>query len=249
MVSRKSSKAVKIAVIPDTQVRPGVSTAYLDWIAQYLKEKKPDYTVHLGDHWDLPSLSSYDRGKRAAENRRVYKDIEAGNQALRKLGGIPGWKCLLRGNHEQRLERYIEDHAELDGVLSLDGLDSAGWQVAPFLQVVNIAGIAFSHYFPRGPGGRITQTRQGAPNAKAMIQREMRSCIAGHLQGLDTAIMHTGNRTVRGIIAGSCYLHDESYLSPQGNNHWRGILLLHEAYQGDFNLCEVSLKYLERRYG
>ena len=38
--------------------------------------------MHLGDHWDMASLSSYDKGKRAFENRRYKKDIEAGNVAL-----------------------------------------------------------------------------------------------------------------------------------------------------------------------
>lgn len=77
----------------------------------------------------------------------------------------------------------------------------------------------------------------------------MRTCIAGHKQGLDTHIHHTGNRTIRGIIAGSCYLHQEAYLSPQGTNYWRGILLLHEVKRGNFSLCEVTLDWLRSKYG
>ena len=77
----------------------------------------------------------------------------------------------------------------------------------------------------------------------------MRSCVAGHQQGLSTHIHHTGNRTIRGIIAGSFYMHQEAYLSPQGTNYWRGILMLHEVKNGNFGLMEVSLDYLRRKYG
>ena len=41
---------MKIAVIPDTQVRPGVDLSYLSHIGEYIAEKEPDAVVHLGDH-------------------------------------------------------------------------------------------------------------------------------------------------------------------------------------------------------
>jgi hypothetical protein len=49
-------------------------------------------------------------------------------------------------------------------------------------------------------------------------------------------------------VAGSAYQHDEKYLGPQGD-HWRGILVLNEVHEGNFDLMEVSLPYLSRRYG
>lgn len=158
---------------------------------------------------------------------------------------------MLRGNHEQRLERYVDDHAELAGSVGYGQFadKSLGWKPYGFLEPVTLDGITYSHFFPRGPDGCIGQTTRGAPSARAQVVREMRTCIAGHKQGLDTAIHHTGNRTVRGIIAGSCYLHQEAYLSPQGTNYWRGILWLTEIKNGNFNLVEVSLDYLRRKYG
>lgn len=246
----------KHLVIPDTQVRPGVSTKHFEWIGKYIAEKRPDVVVHLGDHWDMPSLSSYDRGKRAAENRRLHTDIAAGNEALERLtiGGAreSGARLvILRGNHEQRIERYVDDHAELEGSVGYHLFNdrALGWESRDFLDPVTIDGVTYCHYFPRSGDGSIGQTKRGAPSARAQVLREMRTCVAGHKQGLDTHIHHTGNRTIRGIIAGSCYTHDEKYLSPQGRNYWRGILMLHEVRNGDFGLMEVSLGYLKRKYG
>jgi hypothetical protein len=248
---------MKVAWIPDTQVKPGVRTNHLVWAGRYLAEKKPDVVIHGGDHWDLPSLSSYDRGKASAEGRRVFKDIEAGNKALAEFTealqsprGYKPRKVMLRGNHENRLERYVEDNPELKGTVGSHLFNDValGWEVVPFLKPVEIGGILFAHYFPRGGDGSVGQTKRGAPSASAQVKREMQSCVAGHQQGLQLAVHTNGRRIIRGIIAGSFYTHEESYLSPQGTCYWRGILLLHEVRNGEFNLCEVSLEYLKRKY-
>jgi hypothetical protein len=82
-----------------------------------------------------------------------------------------------------------------------------------------------------------------------MVGREMMSCTAGHKQGLDVYIYPTSHGMLRGIIAGSFYQHEEEYLSPQGTHYWRGILLKTEVSKGSYNLVEVSLDYLRRKYG
>lgn len=271
-----SKKPLKIAVIPDTQVRPGVRTDHLEWAGKYIADKKPDVVVHLGDHWDMPSLSSYDKGKATAEGRRVMKDIEAGNRALLDLtiamgleemdldnpktakDGLLRWRStgyrprliMLRGNHEDRLTRYLNDHPELQGAFEGAFADERlGWEVVPFLQPVEIGGVSFCHYFPRSSDGNVAQTKRGAPSARAQLLREMQSCVSGHRQGLDLAVHTNGKRVIRSIIAGSFYQHAEAYLSPQGNSHWQGMLMLHEVTGGTFSLCEVSLGWLRKKYG
>jgi hypothetical protein len=50
------------------------------------------------------------------------------------------------------------------------------------------------------------------------------------------------------IISGSCYLHDEEYLSHQTNQHWRGLYMLHNVDNGSFDECAIPLHYLKRKY-
>jgi hypothetical protein len=50
------------------------------------------------------------------------------------------------------------------------------------------------------------------------------------------------------MFAGCCYEHQEDYLGPQGNNHFRGIHMLHEVNNGEFDHMAVSLKYLRKKY-
>jgi len=150
-------------VVPDTQVRPGVPTDHLRWIGEYIWDQfhdRPNFTVvHLGDHWDMPSLSSYDRGKRAMEGRRYADDIEAGNEAFRLITAkidrenakrrrrhAPEWLprlVFLTGNHEYRIERAAEDNAQLEGTVSLGDLDTGRWEVIPFLVPFVLDGVAY----------------------------------------------------------------------------------------------------------
>lgn len=247
-------KPRRVIVIPDSQCKPGAPNEHMEWAGRHIANRKPNVVVHLGDNHDFPSLSSYN-SPREQEGQRLCRDVEAGNvgidRLMRGMGRFrPERMIVTLGNHEDRLTRFLDANPVLVGSLSLDlAWASYGWEVVPFLQPITVYGVTFCHYFPRGPNGKVTQSKRGAPNALQMIKREMRSCVAGHLQGLDVAIYHTGERTVRGIIAGSFYMHAESYLTPQGSDHWYGILELNEVWQGNFDVVEVSLDYLRRRYG
>jgi hypothetical protein len=246
----------RIMVLPDVQAKPGIDFSFLRRIGLYMVEKKPDVVVCIGDFADMPSLSSYDKGKKSFEGRRYRRDIEAAQFAMqaflgpleehRKAGGTYKPRMVLTlGNHEARISRAIEDDAKLDGVLSLKDLayEEYGWEVYPFLEVVVIEGIAFSHYFTTGVMGRPAGT------AQAQLRKCGMSCVAGHQQGKQIAYGYRADgSTVTSIIAGSCYEHEESYLGAQGNNHWRGFLMLHEVQAGAFDEMWVSLNYVNQRY-
>ena len=252
---------MKHLVIPDTQVRPGDDLTFLNRIGQYIVDKKPDTIVCLGDFADMPSLSSYDRGKKAFEGRRYKNDIEASHEAMNALlepivdynaqqrrNGKKTYRprmVLTLGNHEERINRAVNDDAKLEGVLDIGHLQykEYGWEVYPFLEIVVVDGIAYSHYFVTGVAGRPAST------ANAQLNKQHMSCVAGHQQGLQIATAQRADgRALTAIIAGSCYEHDEDYLGFQGNRHWRGIMMLHEIQDGSFDLMPVSLNYLERKY-
>jgi hypothetical protein len=118
-----------------------------------------------------------------------------------------------------------------------------GWEVYPFLERVIIEGVAFSHYFTTGTMGRPAGT------AAAQLRKANMSCVAGHQQGKQIAYAtRADGSTITSIIAGSCYEHEEPYLGAQGNQHYRGFLMLHEVKDGAFDEMWVSLQYINQRY-
>lgn len=247
-------------VLPDVQVKPGQPTEWLAKVGEYCVNQLPDTIVCLGDFWDMPSLSSYDVGKKSFEGRRYVDDVEAGKlamatflkpireeQARRKRNKEKQWKprmVFLLGNHEQRIARAIDNDRKLEGLIGYNdlGLEAFGWEVASFLHVVNLDGVCYSHYFGSGAMGRPIGT------ANAMVNKLHQSAIAGHQQGRQVAYGRRADGTpITCIIAGSCYLHDEGYMGPQGNKHWRGVIVLNEVKDGTFDECFVSVNYLLSR--
>lgn len=247
--------------IPDCQVKPRHSTEYLRTIGNYIVSKQPDVIVCGGDFADMESLSSYDKGRKCFEGRRYKQDVEAVHRGMEHLlSPLREYNAkqnrnkkqqykprmvLTLGNHCNRIDRAIDNDAMLDGTIGIQDLryKEYGWEVYPFLQVVLIDGVAYSHYFTTGVAGRPAST------ASALLSKKHQSCIAGHQQGrqIASAIKADGN-PITAIIAGSCYEHDEDYMGPQGNKHWRGVVMLNEVHEGSFDECFVSLDFLKKRY-
>ena len=246
-------------VIPDTQAKAGVPTDHLHWIGRYILDRRPDVIVHLGDHWDMPSLSEYDRGKIQFEGRRYKEDIQAGNEAFaiitkyirqynahQKLIKHKQYKprlVFLLGNHEDRISRAVENNPQLEGVIGHSDLDIEGWEVHDFLEPVWIDGICYSHYFYNPMSGR-PYGGQVATRLKTIGH----TFTMGHQQTLDYAIRFVGDKSQHGLVAGACYLHDEDYKGPQGNAHWRGVIVKHAVNDGQYNPMFVDLDYLCRKY-
>lgn len=242
----------KILVIGDTQTKPDESLEYMSWIGKYIFDKKPDVVVHIGDHYDFPSLSSYDKGKKSFEGRRLKADIEAGNLGMKYLtreflrDGYNPRMVFCMGNHEDRFDRLKNDVPELDGFVGTELLPLAelGWEVYPFLKPVDIEGIFFVHFLANPMTGK-----PYAGTAANQLKTVGRSFVVGHKQVLDVAIRNTldGKQQI-GIINGACYPFDEAYKGYQGNAHFRGITMLHEVNDGAALPMFVSLDYLQKRY-
>jgi hypothetical protein len=152
---------------------------------------------------------------------------------------------MTLGNHEERINKATQTEPMLAGLLSIDllGYEEDGWEVHPFLEVVVIEGVAFSHYFTTGLMGR------PASSAQAQLNKKHMSVIAGHQQGLQIASAFKADGSmISSIIAGSCYEHEEDYLGHQGNKHWRGFLMLHDVKDGTFDPMFVSLNFINNKY-
>lgn len=249
----------RIAVIPDGQNKPGAPQDHIPWMADYIVSKRPDVIVCLGDWWDLPSLNSHsEKGSAPLEGTRYKDDIFAGNHAFAALSAPidaeiarlernkdKRWKprkIFLKGNHEIRADRVINNDPKYRGVLSSDDCLTPGWERHEFLKIVDIDGILFSHYFKM----------QNSNNPiGGSCDNRLNKIGATHVQGHQVGFLY-GNRvypdgkTRHSLTCGSAYLHQEDYRGPQCNTHFRGLVFLNDAREGDFDIMPVSLKFLCR---
>lgn len=258
-----------ILIVGDAHARPGISNERFTWLADYAYEKEADIIVDMGDWADMPSLSSYDMGKKSYEGRRYLADIAAAvgarecfaeelqklnrDNARRHKAQYAPEKIALGGNHcEGRISRAVEDDAKLDGLIGLKDLqyERYGWRYIPYRTPVAIQGFTFNHYFTSGVMGRPIG---GEMPALSILRKQFTSCVAGHSHLFDIAhrTRPDGSR-VWGLVAG-CFLAEEQwedYAAEANKLWWRGLILLKGCENGDFESLEtITVRELRRRYG
>jgi hypothetical protein len=253
---------MRVLVIPDCQIKEGVPLEHLTWAGKAIVDYKPDVVVNIGDFADMPSLSTHDvKGSKYFEGKRYTKDVAVVKDAMQMLLAplkemqskqkknkekvYKPRMVMLMGNHENRIDRAINNNPTLEGLISTKDLGyEKDWEVHEFLHPVFINGVGFNHYWPVGAMGRPAST------ASAIISKLHMSCIAGHQQGKQVAYgKRADGQSICAIIAGSYYLHDESYMDKLSNKHWRGLVMLNEVNDGHFDEMFLSIEYLERKYG
>lgn len=248
-------------VIADTQIRPGVPTKHMEWAGRWAAEHRPDVIVHIGDHWDFPSLSAHDApGSMKMEGARYDADVDSGNDAFRLLAAPiqaeidrritkhrKRWtpeRHFLFGNHENRINRAMNASPKYAGMIGEHHLLTPGFQRHGYLERLWLDGIIYSHFF---------QSSHSSYAIGGTIDNRLNkigcSFVQGHEQGFryGTRIQASGANW-HGLVAGSFYLHDEDYRGAQGQEHWRGIVVLNEVRNGDYCIMPLTVDYLCRRY-
>lgn len=255
---------MKILYIPDVQQKEDSPVNHLRAAGNYLVRHRPDVVVVAGDWWDMESLNRFG-SKYELEGKRIKADLDAGHRAMEvfleplrreqrrqsrnKKKVYKPRLVFTVGNHDPhvRLPRVYEEYPSLEGMFEIPDLEKQyGFEVIPFLEIVEIEGIRFSHYFVN-PHSAKKSPLGGAIDT--MLKNAGFSFVQGHTQGLKMGKHYLADGTCKlGIVAGSFYQHNERYMGPQGNKHWRGIIMLNEVHEGGADICEISLNYLLRKY-
>lgn len=241
--------------IPDTQVHAGVPIDHIRWAAEYALAHKPDAIVMGNDWWDFPSLNTHEAEWADFRVRDLADDLCSGLHAWdlfhATLAKEPRYQpaiYFLEGNHDERWRRMFRFDKRFEALLPgprhfVAATPRVKWVALE--EIVRVDGVCYSHYF--------VQPRTGRPlggTAQHRLTQLKFSFTQGHVQTKEMAEQHLGDgRVLRGIVCGAFYEHREDYLGWQGNLHWRGMLHKHEVRDGNYDLLEVSLGYLRRKFG
>jgi hypothetical protein len=149
------------------------------------------------------------------------------------------------GNHEDRITRAVDSDASIEGLIGLDLLKPPSWfKTYPFLKPVTIDGVVYAHYFQTKNSDR----PMSGENLSLRLKNLGHSFSMGHQQDLMVAIRFVNGQQQRALVAGAYYVHDEDYKGPQGNAHWRGLIVKHGVKRGGYDIMEVGIDYLCERY-
>ena len=103
----------------------GVDKITNNAVVKFLENEGPwDGYIHLGDLFDMNVISSFSKTNlRGINGEDLIGQYRAGNAYMEQhaiaSGCLSRKFTLIEGNHENRVERYIDAHPELDGVLNL----------------------------------------------------------------------------------------------------------------------------------
>ncbi len=249
-----------IVVVADTQIRKGSNTIHLKALAKLIWKKKPKYVVHIGDHFDFPSLSSY-ASKAEQEGQDLKGDFDAGEEALRIIPEYidkmnkkhkkkyykPVFEFCL-GNHCHRLARYLSENPKLKSTFDLKGLiESCGWRYNGFLDPVYINDVMFNHFIVNPMSGKAV-----AGSIDNKINKTNTSFVVGHSQQYQIGSRQTMSGSPHfGVVAGAFYLEDEGYRGTC-NTEKRGFPYLKGfinrfGYQ-DYDVQFMSIERLQAMY-
>lgn len=246
-------------VIPDGHAHPGHDNTRALHISRLIADLRPDVVVQLGDAADMPSLSSYDKGKRSFQGRSYAADIAAHadfqdklwHHVRRQKKKLPTRVALI-GNHEERIDRALNLQPELAGTIGYEDLDLEKYYdvVVPYTGqtpgVIEVDGIHYAHYFTSGVMGNGIS---GEHAAYSLITKKFTSCVQGHTHTLDYCQRTSaGGKKIHGLVAGCAMDYRSDWAGEVENLWWRGVCILRDVEDGQYDLEVVSLKQLASKY-
>jgi hypothetical protein len=247
-------------IIPDPHAHPDVPNDRADWIGRLILDTRPDVVVNLGDMWDFPSLSSYEKGQKSFWGRAYHKDLKAGLDFDRRLWAPireakrrHPFKVFIEGNHENRLKRLLQLQPELDGTVSFEdlGLRKNYDVIVEYTGtntpgLIEIDGILYSHFVISGVQGRALSSIHLGYN---LIQKKHCSVTVGHNHTFSYDVQNTGSRTLHGLCAGTLQTYVPEWAGEVAHLWRHGVILKHDVHDGDYDLEWISLARLKREYG
>lgn len=247
-------------IIPDCHAHPDHNNDRADWLAKLIIDVKPDVVINIGDSADMPSLASYDKGRRSYYGKSYLRDITAHldfqsrlwEPVKRTKKRLP-MRVVFEGNHEERIERALDLSPELAGTLSFkdfafsDYYDEVIRYEGRTPGVFSIDGIAYAHYFISGIKGLPIS---GEHPAYSLITKEFGSCTAGHAHTLDYCVRTTATgQKVAGLVCGVYQDYDSDWAGKINQLWWRGVVIKQNVENGFYDPLFISLAALRKEYG
>jgi hypothetical protein len=92
--------------VPDLQI-PFQDTVKVQALKNFIRSSKPDQVLQTGDLVDFESLGRWVRGRHGEFTADIKGQIDQAKRVIEDLR-IEHWS---RGNHEERLDKYVEERA------------------------------------------------------------------------------------------------------------------------------------------
>ncbi len=234
------AKTNRVVYLPDVHV-PFEDRFTLAAVEQYLSDIQPNEIIIGGDFMDLNCISSHNKENlRAVEKTTLDKDFIYGNKVLdrwqKKFRGAR-W-TYLEGNHEYRLNRYVDANPRLEGILD-----------NPRLLRLKDRGITWIPSWSKGKTytiGKATFLHGESVSdlhAKGMVSAYGDNVFYGHTHDIQSYSKKTkgDHKTRIGQSLGCLCSYEQAYMRGTTSRWQQGFGVFHFMPDGFFNHYVVSV--------
>lgn len=247
---------MKILVMGDAHISETDDLKRFKGMAVLIKKELPDIILSIGDMATMACLSDWDKNKKKImEGKRFANEIKKLNEAWDIIQAavkeVPNYNpqlVYLEGNHEHRVERYLEINPTFDGVVNIPvqlNLKKRNIIWSPYKEVYDINGISFTHIPIAGNGRPIG----GANIAKSALDLFSNSVVFGHIHRLE--IMHKtrhNSETSTALSVGCFFEEEDDYVKGTVINYWKGLIMLETTKNNEFDIKTFSMKNIIENY-
>lgn len=205
------------------------------------KKAGPDEITILGDFADFYAVNSHGTHQKMNKYQHLIKEIDVVKKKLDELDRLfpKANKVYICGNHEYRLERYIQNRCpELFGYLELIDLfelrSRPGWKYIKYgpRQAHNVLGSKL-----------IARHEPFGPNCKTTATRAMASVVFGHIHQIqEWQVTSVRGKTYRAMCPGSLVDEKSGAFDYVSHPNWAsGFGVAHVISSGDFfyHTCHI----------
>ena len=242
---------MRVVAVGDAHGEPGQDLTKYRALGNYAAEHGIDHVVLIGDFITMQSLSSFEKpGSAGMEGWHIEDEINYGCQALEQINSAGGKFQLhyIEGNHEDRIKKWIEGEARLQGLVSLErAYESLVDSWTPYRHALTLGGVLFTHV----PFNQTKAVGGVYPAYRASLLVN-KSIVFGHTHKVGVHPFGTfGDVAVNFAINIGCFFeqeYDPDYMDGRIKSYWRGIFDLEVADSTIKSFDMIPLDKLKTEY-
>lgn len=203
---------------------------------QFVADFKPNEIILGGDFMDVSALSAWDYDKkRKMEGRRYIKEYELANKELDFLQKHTKKIIYLEGNHENRVQRYLDKNPEMEGIIEVP--------IVLNLKKRNIEYLKMNTYYHLGHIYFTHGLYTNEFHAKKTLMNVGKNIVTGHLHTNQTYMMSMMFQKPIMAYSMPCLCNKSpDYLKNRPSNWMSGFGVMYiDTKTGLFNLYVVNI--------
>lgn len=234
-------KVEKVLYLPDIHV-PVEDKVTMAAVEAYMADQHWDEIIYGGDFLNLDSISSHnEKNLRAISATSIHEEAKAGRIMLNRHERItPTCKrrVMLQGNHDERLERFMNAQPQLRGTLEFEKLlrlEKRGYKYVPFWSKGTVHRVGYASFIH----GEYT----GRHHASQTVSAYNTNVFYGHTHDIQSSSLTTkgNNKTKIGQSLGCLQAYNPDYMRGKPSKWQQGFGVFWFLPDGYFNYMPVHI--------